>query len=288
MTKIAFIGLGNMGSSMASRLLSCGYDLTVWNRTPAKAEPLVARGARLAASPAAAVVGGVDLVVTMLTDPAALEAVLFGVDGLAGSLSPGQVLLDMSTVGPDEIRSVAGRLPAGVVLVDAPVRGSIPEAGSGRLVIFAGADPATFAPVEPVLRSLGTPTLVGGLGTGAAMKLVVNSTLAAAMTAAGEALALGDTLGLDRAAVLDVVSASPVGAVIAPKRDAIAAGRYPPSFKLSLARKDLALVTEATGLSLKVAPAALAWLDQAAAAGLGDLDFSAVIASITGLTPSAL
>jgi 3-hydroxyisobutyrate dehydrogenase-like beta-hydroxyacid dehydrogenase len=284
MTKIAFVGLGNMGSAMAARLLASGYDLTVWNRTRAKADALVAGGAKLADSPAAAA-SGTDVVITMLTDPAALEQVVFGSDGLAGSLGSGQVLLDMSTVGPDEIRAVADRLPTGVVLVDAPVRGSILEASSGRLVIFVGADSATFALVEPILKALGSPTRMGGLGSGAAMKLVVNSTLAAAMTAAGEALALGAAFGLDRGLVLDVVEQSPVGAVLRGKRDAIETGTYTPSFKLGLARKDLRLVTEAPAaaqLDLKLAPAALAWLDQAAAAGVADLDYSAVVASITG------
>jgi 3-hydroxyisobutyrate dehydrogenase-like beta-hydroxyacid dehydrogenase len=115
------------------------------------------------------------------------------------------------------------------------------------------------------------------------MKLVVNSTLAAAMTAAGEALALGDALGLDRGAVLDVVAGSPVGGVIRGKRTAIETGIYPRSFKLSLARKDLGLVTDAAakaGLDLKVAPAARAWLDEAFNAGLGELDYSSVIATI--------
>lgn len=282
-TKIAFIGLGHMGSAMAARLLDAGYDLTVWNRTAAKAGPLLERGARQADSPADAATGS-DIVITMLTDTAALEQVLFGPGGVAEAIGPGHVLLEMSTVGRDEIRSVAERLPSHVVLVDAPVRGSIPEATEGRLVVFVGADRTTFERVEPILRTLGTPSRVGGLGSGAAMKLVVNSTLAAAMTAAGEAVALGDVLGLDRGTVLDVVANSPVGGVIKAKRKAIENGIYPPSFKLSLARKDLQLVSEAAAeaaLDLKVAPAALAWLDQAADAGLGDLDFSSVFKTIT-------
>jgi 3-hydroxyisobutyrate dehydrogenase-like beta-hydroxyacid dehydrogenase len=282
MTKIAFLGLGHMGAAMATRLVNAGYDLTVWNRTPAKAAPIVARGARQAGSPSAAAAGA-DVVVTMLADPAALEQVVFGGHGLSEGLVAGQTWLEMSTVGRDEITSVAERLPRGVVLVDAPVRGSITEATEGRLVIFVGADPAVFERVEPILRRLGAATRVGGLGSGAAMKLVVNSTLAAAMTAAGEALALGDALGLDRGAVLDVVAGSPVGGVIRGKRAAIETGIYPRSFKLSLARKDLGLVTDAAakaGLDLKVAPAARAWLDEAFNAGLGELDYSSVIATI--------
>jgi 3-hydroxyisobutyrate dehydrogenase-like beta-hydroxyacid dehydrogenase len=290
MTKIAFLGLGNMGSAMAARLLDAGLDVTVWNRTAAKADPLVKRGAHLADAPAAATAGA-EVVITMLTDPAALDEVVFGPGGVAEALVPGQVLVDMSTVGQDEIRSVAGRMTSGVAVVDAPVRGSIPEASAGQLLIYVGADPVLFDRVEPVLRLLGNPTRVGGLGSGAAMKLVVNLTLAAAMTAAGEAIALGNLFGLDRGTVLDVLANSPVGSVIQPKREAIESGTYPPSFKLSLARKDLRLLTDAaarTELRLKVAPAALAWLDATSAAGLGNRDYSSVIATIAGQHPGPL
>ena len=283
MKKIAFIGLGKMGSLMATRLLNAGYDLTVWNRTSAKSDALVERGARAADTPEAAV-AGTDVIITMLRDPAALERVVFGPGGIGEALGPGQLLLDMSTVGPDEIRSANERLPKEAVLVDAPVRGSLPEAKDGRLVIFVGADPATFEQVKPILSHLGTPTRVGGLGSGAAMKVVVNSTLGAAMAAAGEAIALGQVFGLDRRTVLDVVANSPVGGVIRSKREDIEAGRYPANFKLNLALKDLQLVNEAAakaGLALKVASASREWLEQAADAGLGDLDYSSVIATIT-------
>src|SRR6202140_3112393 len=124
MANIGFLGLGEMGTPMAGRLLHAGHDLVVWNRSVERTAALAKEGAAVAPSPAKAAAGR-DFVITMLATPEALEQVLFGSAGLAPALSPGQVLIDMSTVGPDEIRSVAARMPKGVSLVDAPVRGSV-------------------------------------------------------------------------------------------------------------------------------------------------------------------
>ncbi len=284
MAKIAFLGLGQMGAPMATRLFDAGHDLTVWNRTKAKMDPLVERGAAPASSPSEAA-AGVDVAISMVTDPDALEQILFGSDGLARAFGAGQTLIEMSTIGPDAIRSVAERMPDGVAVIDAPVRGSVGEATQGSLLILVGATQEQFRAVEPILRTLGRPDLVGGQGAGAAMKLVVNSTLGAAIVGVGEAIAVGDALGLDRSTVLDVLGESPLGAVASGKRESIASGSYPPRFKLSLALKDLALVTQAAaraGTELKVAPASREWLQRAADAGLGDLDYSAVVSAITG------
>jgi 3-hydroxyisobutyrate dehydrogenase-like beta-hydroxyacid dehydrogenase len=282
MSKIAFLGLGLMGTQMATRLLEAGNDLVVWDRTEERTRPLVDLGALAAASPAQAA-AGVDVAITMVANPEALEEVLFGVHGLAGALGAGQVLIDMSTVGPDEIRSAGERMPHGVTLVDAPVRGSVPEATEGKLAIFVGATDDMFDRVGQLLGPLGTVHHVGGPGAGAAMKVVVNSTLGAAIVALGEALSLGDAFGLDRTSVLDVLADSPIGPTVRAKRANIESGSYPPNFKLGLALKDLHLVTEAAaeaGRELKVAPASQAWLEEAARAGASDLDFSAVVATI--------
>ena len=285
MAKIAFLGLGQMGTPMAARLLEAGHELTVWNRTRAKADSLVQQGATAAASPADAVAGA-EAVVTMLANPAALEQVLFADDGVVGALGPGQWLIEMSTVGPDTIHSVGGRLPAQVTLVDAPVRGSVPEATAGRLAIFVGATPAAFEHVEPLLAPLGTPHHVGGPGAGASAKLVANLVLGVAITALGEALALGDTLGLDRATVLDVLTETPIGTTVKAKRSNIESGNYPPNFKLRHALKDLRLATEtADGKMLELTAAARDWLEQAAADGAADLDISAVVATILSTVP---
>jgi 3-hydroxyisobutyrate dehydrogenase len=286
-SKIAFLGLGSMGTPMATRLVNAGHDVTVWNRSVARTAPLAQAGASVAATPADAVTGA-EVAITMLATPEALHQVLFGRDGLASALSPGQAWIDMSTVGPDVFRSATVRLPRGVAAVDAPVRGSIPEATDGRLHVYVGADDEEFALVRGVLDVFGDVHRVGGPGAGAAMKLVVNTTLAASVVAAGEALALGRELGLDQSTVLDILADSPVGAAVRGKRSNIEAGRYPPSFKLSLAAKDMRLAVEAAdhaGVSLKTAESVRRWLDEAADEGAADLDFSAVVATILGLPP---
>ena len=284
MTKIAFCGLGRMGVPMAARLLDAGHGVTVWNRTAERAVPLVEQGARQAESPADAA-SGADVGITMLADPAALDDVVSGSAGLGPALAPGATLIEMSTVGPDVVRSLADRLPQGVDVLDAPVLGSIPQATEGTLKIFVGGDEAVLGRCRPVLEAMGTVRHLGPLGAGAAMKLVANSTLGALMCGLAEALALSDALGLDEAAVLDILVESPIGATAKSKRKLIESGEYPPNFKLGLAAKDLGLVTSAAeeaGLDLRLAPAARAWLEQADGEGKGDMDYSAVIASVRG------
>jgi len=287
MSTIAFLGLGQMGTPMATRLLNAGHDVTVWNRTPQRTASLAAAGARVAPTPAAAA-DDVEFVITMLATPEALDDVLFGPDGLAAALSPGQMLIDMSTVGPEAFRSAAARLPSGVASVDAPVRGSVPEATDGRLHVYVGAADDDFQRALPILELFGDVHHVGAGGDGEAMKLVLNTTLAASIVALGEALALGAALGLDQTAMLDALQDSPVGTTVRAKRVNIETRHYPPSFKLSLAAKDMRLAVGAadhTGTSLKTADTVRRWLEDAADQGAADLDFSAVVAVILGQPP---
>ena len=282
MAKIGFLGLGEMGTPMAGRLLHAGHEVVVWNRSAERTVPLAKEGAAFAASPAKAAAGR-DFVITMLATPDALEQVLFGSEGLAPALSPGQVLIDMSTVGPQEVHAAAARLPKGASLVDAPVRGSVPQATSGRLEIFVGASDQDYERVRPILETLGSVRHTGGPGSGAAMKLVANLALGAAMVTLGEALSFGESLELQRDMLLDVLADSPIGPIVKAKRANVESGRFAPSFKLRHAAKDLRLVTEtaaATGRDLKQARANRAWLDEAAERGAADLDFSAVVATI--------
>jgi len=284
MARIGFLGLGEVGTPMASRLLHSGHDMIVCNRTAERTAPLAQQGAAVASSPAKAAAGA-NFVITMLATPEALEQVVFGTAGLVPALSTGQVLIDMSTVGPDEVRSVAARMPKGVSVVDAPVRGSLPQATSGRLDIFVGATDENYERVRPILESLGSVRHVGGQGSGAAMKLVANLALGAAIVALGEALSLGESLALERKSLLDALADSPIGPIVAAKRANIESDQFAPSFKLQLAAKDLKLVMEAAaarGRDLKQARANRAWLDEAAERGAADLDFSAVVATIRG------
>jgi 3-hydroxyisobutyrate dehydrogenase-like beta-hydroxyacid dehydrogenase len=278
MATIAFLGLGSMGSRMAHRLLDAGHDLTVWNRTAERAAPLADAGARVATSPAEAS-SGAEIAITMLTDPAALEAVVFGEHGLAESLDEGSTLIEMSTVGPNEAQSVGDRLSAEVV--DAPVLGSVGEASEGSLHVLVGGSPEAFERVRPILDTFGTVRRVGDRGAGAAMKLVVNATLGAAISAVGEALALADAFGLERSSVFDVlIEGSHLRSIVESKRESIESGTYPPRFKLSLARKDLELVSAAAGRPLPVVEAARAWFGRAEREGAGDEDYSAVVETI--------
>jgi len=232
---------------------------------------------------AASAVQDVDVVVTMLTDPAALAAVSEGEGGFAPALYPGQTLVEMSTVGPAALARLRGALPEGVGAVDAPVLGSLDEAGRGGLVIFVAGAAEDVDRVEPILSELGTPLRVGAPGSGAAAKLVANSTLFGVLAALGESLALADGLGLDRAAAFEVLAHTPLAAQAERRREAVEAGSYPKRFALSLARKDAALVVDAAmaaGVDLRVAPAALAWLADAERAGAGDSDYTAVLETI--------
>jgi len=282
MAKIGFLGLGEMGTPMASRLLHAGHEVVVWNRSVERTAPLAKEGTAVASTPAKAAAGR-EFVITMLATPEALEQVLFGAEGLAPALLAGQVLIDMSTVGPDEARSAAARLPKGAPLVDAPVRGSVPQAASGRLDIFVGAADQDYERVRPILEALGSVRHTGGPGSGAAMKLVANLALGAAMVTLGEALSLGESFELQRNVLLDVLGDSPIGPIVKAKRANVESGQFAPSFKLRHAAKDLRLVMEtaaARGRDLKQARANRAWFDEAAERGAADLDFSAVVATI--------
>lgn len=276
--KVAFCGLGQMGAPMATRLLDAGHDLTVWNRTPGRADDLVERGATEAATPAEAAAGA-EVVVTMLADPTAVESVVAGV---AEAMTAGATLIEMSTIGPDAVRALAERVPD---MLDAPVLGSVPQATDGSLKIFVGGEAATIDRCRPVLEPMGTPRHLGPLGAGASMKLVANSILGALMGGLAEAMTLADAFRLDEADVLDILAESPIGVTVKSKRKLLESGVYPANFKLSLAAKDLRLVTaaaEAAGVELRMAPAARSWLERADEHGLGDLDYSAVIADVRG------
>jgi 3-hydroxyisobutyrate dehydrogenase-like beta-hydroxyacid dehydrogenase len=290
MTKVAICGLGLLGRPIALRLVDAGYDVTVWNRSPEKAREVAGRGAGFARTPAEAAVGA-ELAITVLSTPEALEEVVLGPDGLAQGLGSDSILVDMSTVGPDAIEALRSKLPSGVELADAPVLGSVPQATHGTLKVFFGGSEKAYARLLPLFESLGTPRRVGVLGSGAAMKLVVNSTLGPVMAAVGEALALGDLLDLDRTAVLDVLEGSAVGVAVKGKRARIESGEYEPNFKLWLAHKDSELISAASGDRLRVARAVRELLSDAVRAGLGDLDYSALVKfireTVTRAGPSA-
>jgi len=268
---IAVVGLGAMGSRIAARLLEGGYDVVVWNRTAEKARPLVERGAVLAGSPADAAVRA-DALITMLTDPAALESVLSDVP------PESTTLIQMSTVGPDALLRL--RFPR---VLDAPVLGSLAEVEAGKLTIFVGGEEARVQKWTPLLSELGRAVHVGEVGAASAAKLVANATLVGTISLLGESIALGEGLGLPRDVVFDVLSATPLAQQAERRRRPLEIGEYPPRFALSLARKDADLILEAAaraGVDLRLVAEAGRWLADAEAAGLGADDYAAVLIGI--------
>ncbi len=289
MSQIAFVGTGAMGSRMAARLLAAGHQLHVWNRTRERIEGLLALGAKEAATPAEAAQGA-EFVITMLADHKALRAVTEGAQGLLAGLRPGSLLLEMSTSGPHAVADLAGRLPAGVALLDAPVLGSLGEVEGGSLTIFVGGSGDDFAQVEPILKVLGTPLHVGPLGHGAGAKLVANASLVGVLGLLGEVLALADGLGLPRDTAFTVLARTPLAAQAERRRGAAEQEGQPVRFALSLALKDAGLITaagEEHGLDLRLLAAAEAWLRQAEASGRGRQDYSAVLREILSQTERA-
>ncbi|MFF4235094.1 NAD(P)-binding domain-containing protein [Actinomadura geliboluensis] len=268
MTRIAFLGLGRMGAPMAARLLTAGHDLAVWNRTPARAAPLAGAGATAAATPAEAAAGR-DLVITMLTDADAVEAALFGPAGAVAALAPGAVIADMSTIGPDAVRRVRDRLPAGIGFVDAPVSGSVPQAEAGELVILAGAAEADLARCAAAFEALGHVRHAGPPGAGAALKLVVNGALVAGFATLGEALAVADRLGVDTGLALELLSRA------SPQARRLLDGEGPPRFTLALAAKDLGLALDG-GARGGVLSAVQARAQAALGDGLGGRDLTSL------------
>jgi 3-hydroxyisobutyrate dehydrogenase-like beta-hydroxyacid dehydrogenase len=279
---VAVIGVGAMGGRLARRLLECGHEVVVWNRTPSRATALIPHGALIAPDPAEAA-RRADAAITMVSDPAALRAVTEGPDGLAAGIEPRAAVIQMGTVGPVATAQLARALPDGVELVDAPALGSLAEVESGSLEIFAGGAPATVERWRPLLSDLGRVRYVGAVGAGAAAKLVANAALLETVGVLGEALALAGRLGLSREAAFEVLATTPLAAQAERRRPALEADRFPPRFALALARKDAELVVEAAstaGLDLRHAVAAAAWYRDAERGGLGDRDYSALLAWI--------
>jgi 3-hydroxyisobutyrate dehydrogenase len=275
MSRIALLGLGRMGTAMAARLADEGHQLTLWNRSPITPADGAELPGVLAPTPADAV-AGVDVAITMLTDAAAVHAVLFGPGGAAGALGPRTVLVDMSTIGPDAVRALRDELPAAVRFVDAPVQGSTPKARAGELVILAGGGATDIADCRPVLDSLGTLRHVGPLGSGAALKLIVNLALGASFVVLAEALRTSDALGLDQEASLDALSGTAIGSLVPRLRGRLADPAAPTQFSLALAAKDLDLVVAASGDSEGATAAAARRLAGAVAAGLGQADITEI------------
>jgi 3-hydroxyisobutyrate dehydrogenase len=281
-TKIAFLGLGLMGSGMAARLLAAGYPLTVWNRTRERARPLAELGATVADSPARAAKGA-EIIFSMLADDAACRAAWLGEDGALESARAGAVLVESSTVTVGWVEELSKAAEArGLALVDAPVTGSKAQAAGGQLLFLAGGSAETVERVAPVLRSMGRDVIhLGPTGSGARMKLINNFLCGVQIASLAEALAMIERSDLEPAKAVGVLTQ---GAPGSPLVNAISARmmqrQYEPNFYLQLMAKDLQYATgEAArqGIDAMTGTAALRVFERAMAAGLGEQDIAAVV-----------
>jgi 3-hydroxyisobutyrate dehydrogenase-like beta-hydroxyacid dehydrogenase len=281
---LGFIGLGAMGSRMAQRLLAAGYDLTVHDRTRERARPLEQKGAKFAPTPGR-VAATVDVVLSSLTDDAALEEVMFGPEGALTVARAGTTFIEMSTVSPrTSSRLHQAARPRGLAVLDAPVSGSTPQAEEGQLVILVGGKEEMYRQYLPILNVLGKSSFyMGPAGSGTTTKLCLNTLLGVGIQALAEAIALGLRSGLDHERLLQVLGST---SVLSPsqksKLEHARTGEYPATFPLRLMYKDFGLISQ-RALELSVAmpsttaAAQVCAVEYARNDGHGDEDFSAVI-----------
>lgn len=274
-----------MGLPMALNLQRKGFAVAGWNRTQGRGAALQEAGGRLAET-AAVAAAEAEFVVTMLADPAAVEAVALGDGGFLKACRPGTLWLECSTIGPTAAQQMAEAAEFyGVHFVDAPVLGSTIPAAQGTLHFLTGGTEEAVALARPLMEAMGSDmTHFGPAGAGAAAKIVSNMVTATLLTAVGEGLALSERLGLDRNQVAAMLAGGPVGSrIVAAKAPLMVSEEFTPAFQLKLMEKDLALaLTEAcyAGAALPAAAGAHTAYAGARAAGLGDLDFAAVGAFI--------
>ena len=243
--KLGFVGLGAMGQLIVPRLMAAGHDVTGWNRSHDKAEPLIKQGMRCADTPRA-VAEQSEIVFSIVTDAKAVKACALGPDGIVAGIKPGAVYIDMSTIEPDESRAVAAEFAkAGAIMLDGPISGSPVTVTAGNASVMIGGDEAAFERVKPVLLAIGPKvTRIGGNGLACQMKIAVNLLLMVEVIAFGEAVALAEKGGVAREAALDAilksVAASPVLGYRGPF---ILDGKMPevPLADVTLQQKDMVL-----------------------------------------------
>jgi 3-hydroxyisobutyrate dehydrogenase len=276
--RVAVLGTGIMGAPMARNLRAAGHEVRAWNRSAEKAEALADDGVEPAASIAEAV-GGADVVITMLADGDAVEAVA----GEALGAIDNAVLAQTSTIGPEATARVAAAADAaGVPFVDAPVLGTKQPAEEGKLIVLASGPEDERERLEPVFEAIGAKTLwLGEAGAGSRLKLVLNAWLLALTEGLAEAIALAEALDVDPQTFLDTIDGGPLGVPYANlKGKLMIEGEFPPSFPLELALKDarLALATaEEQGLRLGALAAVADQMQRAVEAGHGKADMAATI-----------
>jgi 3-hydroxyisobutyrate dehydrogenase len=279
--KIAFLGTGIMGAPMARHLAQAGHDVTVWNRSSEKAQPLAEHGAEVAGDPGSAVQGA-EVVVTMLTDGQAVEDVMRDAAPAAGE---GTLWWQASTVGIDATEALAALAEAhGLPFVDAPVLGTRGPAEAGELVVLASGPAGALERLAPLFHAVGSKTMVlGEAGTASRFKLVMNHWVIGVTDAIAETLALAEGLDLDPRLFLDAIEGGSLDIAYAHlKGPGMIEGDLPVAFPLKHALKDADLVLAAAArhdLDLGLAPAVRERFARAAEAGYADADMGMVIAA---------
>lgn len=280
--RIGIAGTGRMGSALAGRLLGFNHELAVWNRTRDKTAALAAAGAKVVATPEAVTTAS-EIVITILTDATAIEAVYRGADGLLAGNAKGKLFLEMSTARPDAKRAIADAVRAkGGTCVDCPVGGTVKPATEGQLLGLAGGDAGDIARAKPLLDQLCRRVEhVGPIGAASAVKLAMNLTSLVYWQSFGEALALCKPLGLKPARLMELFAESSGAPPIFQRRAGHIAATLegkdilPVNFDIDSVRKDLRTMLEeaaAIGCRLPVAERALECFDQASREGLGGKD----------------
>jgi 3-hydroxyisobutyrate dehydrogenase-like beta-hydroxyacid dehydrogenase len=280
---VGFVGLGAMGAGIIRRLLAAGRPVTGWNRTKEKAEPLLAAGMAWADTPRE-LASASDLVFSMLTNTAAVEAVVLGDEGILSGLTPGSVYIDMSTISPETSRALAAAVvEAGSTMLDAPVSGSMATLERGELSIMVGGDESSFERARPVLLDVGSKiTHVGNNGQALVLKLAINLSLVVQIVSFCESIALAEKSGIARETAVDAVLKSVIASpVVAYRAPLILEGNMNETVfaDVELQQKDQLLgLSLARELESPMPLAALAneWLTATRAAGLNDRDFVAV------------
>lgn len=288
--KIGFVGLGGMGAPMAANLVKAGFDLAVHNRTREREVPLAKLGAARAASPSAAAAGS-EAVIVIVSDTPDVEQVLFGPDGVAGSIETGALVIDMSTIDPGATREFAGRLAkSGVGMLDAPVSGGPEGAEQGTLSIMAGGSDEDFERALPILKAMGKTIIhLGPCGSGQMTKAINQVIVAGTYLAVAEGMALGVRAGLNMEKVLKALAGGAAASwPLINRGPRMIAGEYPLGFRVSLHRKDLKIalaVAQELGADLKLAKLVADIEDTLISQGFGDSDIAAIAHSVIGSRP---
>lgn len=283
--RVGFCGLGTMGAAMAANVARAGFGLTVWNRTPGRAEEPVSVGAVEAETPAAVAVAA-DIVIICVSDTPDVEAVLFAEQGLAAGLTPGALVIDCSTIAPAATREFGSRLAVGgVALVDAPVSGGSEGAQNGTLSIMVGGSEPDVERAMPVLAAMGASiTHMGPLGSGQVTKAVNQVILSGVYLGVAEGLVLAMKSGLDARQVVEALAGGAAGSWVLQNRSGrMIDDEYPLGFRLALHQKDLAIALEQArevGAALPVSALAAQIEAALVARGHGDDDNSALARAI--------